>query len=55
MTVTGAAQREIETLLIRAAAFLLEFNTRKRRVGIAAGSIHDYEAGTVFYQRQYMR
>lgn len=48
-------EREIETLLIRAAAFLLEFNTRKKRIGIAAGSIHDYEAGTVFYQRQYMR
>ena len=46
-------EREIETLLIRAAAFLLEFNTRKKRVGIEAGSIHDYEAGTVFYQRQY--
>ena len=48
-------EREIETLLIRAAAFLLEFNTRKKRVGIAAGSVHDYEAGTVFYQRQYIR
>lgn len=45
-------EREIETLLIRAAAFLLEFNTRKKRVGIAAGSIHDFEVGTVFYQRQ---
>jgi len=46
-------EREIETLLIRAAAFLLEFNTRKKRVGIAAGSIHDFEVGTVFYQRQH--
>ena len=48
-------EREIETLLIRAAAFLLEFNTRKKRVGIEAGNVHDYEAGTVFYQRQYRR
>lgn len=48
-------EREIETLLIRAAAFLLEFNTRKKRVGIAAGSVQDFEVGTVFYQRQYMR
>lgn len=45
-------EREIESILIRAAGFLLEFNDRKKRVGIAPGSIKDYEAGTVFYERQ---
>lgn len=48
-------EREIETLLIKAASFLLEFNDKKKRIGIDAGSIHDYEAGTVFYQRQYKK
>lgn len=45
-------EREIETLLIRSAGFLLEFNERKKRVGIAPGNVGDYEAGTHFYQRQ---
>ena len=45
-------EREVESLLIRAAGFLLEFNDRKKRVGIAPGAIKDYEAGTVFYERQ---
>ncbi len=45
-------EREIETLLIRAASTQLHFNTRKKRVDIEAGSIKDYEAGTVFYERQ---
>jgi len=48
-------EREIETLLIRAAGFLLEFNDRKKRVGLKAGNVRDYEAGTVFYERQYKR
>ncbi|MDA0561714.1 hypothetical protein [Burkholderia pseudomallei] len=48
-------EREIETLLIRAAAFLLEFNDRKKRIGIAPGSVSDFESGTVFYERQYER
>ncbi|MHA6890821.1 hypothetical protein [Ralstonia pseudosolanacearum] len=48
-------EREIETLLIRAAAFLLEFNDRKKRIGIAPGSVNDFEAGTVFYERRYER
>jgi hypothetical protein len=46
-------EREIETLLIRAAGFLLEFNDKKKRVGIQAGNVRDYEAGTVFYERRY--
>lgn len=45
-------EREVETLLIRAAGFLLEFNTKKKRVGIAPGNVHDYESGTIFYERQ---
>lgn len=45
-------EREIETLMIRAAGFLLEFNIKKKRVGVAPGNIQDYEAGTVFYERQ---
>lgn len=48
-------EREVETLLIRAAGFLLEFNERKKRVGLEPGNIRDYEAGTVFYERQYKR
>src|SRR5690606_42073039 len=45
-------EREIETLLIRAAGDQLEFNDRKKRVGIKPGNIRDYEPGTVFYERQ---
>lgn len=48
-------EREIETLLIHTAGFLLEFNDRKKRVGIAPGSMADYEAGTRFYVRRYER
>lgn len=48
-------EREIETLLIRAAGPLLEFNTRKKRVDITPGNINDYEAGTYFYERQYKK
>jgi hypothetical protein len=45
-------EREIETLLIRAAGFLLQFNGRKKRVGIDHGNVRDFEAGTLFYERQ---
>lgn len=48
-------EREIETALIRAAGPLLEFNTRKKRVGIQPGRVRDYEAGTYFYERQYKK
>lgn len=48
-------EREIETLLIRAAGPQLEFNDRKKRVGIKPGNIRDYEAGTNFYERQTAR
>lgn len=48
-------EREVETLLIRAAGPLLEFNQRKKRVTISAGSIRDYEAGTKYFQRRRKR
>lgn len=48
-------EREVETLLVRAAGFLLEFNERKKRVGVAPGDVRDFEAGTVFYERQLKR
>ena len=48
-------EREIETLLIRAAGPQLEFNDRKKRIGIKPGNIRDYEAGTHFYERQARR
>lgn len=44
-------EREIETLLIHAAGPLREFNTKKKRTTISAGSIQDYEAGTQFFER----
>lgn len=50
-----AHEREIETLLIRAAGPLLEFNSQKKRVDIQAGNVRDFEAGTRFYERHYKR
>lgn len=46
---------EIETLLIRSAGPLLQFNTKKKRVTISAGSLLDYEAGTQFFERRYKK
>ena len=48
-------EREIETLIIRAAGPLLQFNTKKKRLSISVGSIKDYEAGTLFFERRYKR
>ena len=48
-------EREIETLLIRAAGALLQFNTKKKRLTISPGSLLDYEAGTRFFERRYTR
>jgi len=45
-------EREIETLLIRIGGAHLHFNSRKKRVDIAAGSVLDYEAGTRFVERR---
>jgi hypothetical protein len=46
---------EIETLLIRAASPLLQFNIKKKKVTISAGGFLDYEAGTQFFERRYKR
>jgi hypothetical protein len=48
-------EREIETLLIRAAGPQLHFNTKKKRVDIAPGNVRDYEAGTLYYQREHKK
>lgn len=48
-------EREIETLLIRAAGPLLYFNERMKRLSLSPGNIRDYEPGTEFYERQYKR
>lgn len=48
-------EREVETLLIRAAGPSLLLNERKKRIDIEPGNVRDYEAGTVFYERQYRR
>jgi hypothetical protein len=48
-------EREIETLLIHSAAPLLDFNEKKKRAGIQAGSVGDFEVDTRFYVRKYKR
>ena len=50
-----AHEREVETLLIRAAGDSLQFNSRKKRVGIALGSVRDFEPGPHFFERQRKR
>ena len=48
-------EREIETIMIRAAGPLLHFNKRKVRNDIQAGDVRDFEQGTLFVERQYNR
>ena len=48
-------EREIESLLIRAAGPMLQFNTKKKRLSISAGNVKDYEPGTFFFERRYNR
>jgi hypothetical protein len=48
-------EREIETIILRAAGPHLVFNKRKVRQGIAVGNISDYEAGAYFIERQKKR
>jgi hypothetical protein len=48
-------EREVETVLIRPVGPQLYFNTRKKRQDIQPGDIRDYEAGTIFFERQYKR
>ena len=45
-------EREIESLLIRAAGPQLHFNTRKRRQDIQPGDVLDFERGTIFFERR---
>jgi hypothetical protein len=51
----SAHEREVETLLIRAAGPQLNFNTRKKRIDIRPGDVRDFEPGTQFYERQKKR
>lgn len=48
-------EREIETIMIRAAGPLLDFNDRKVRIDIQAGSVRDFEAGAEYVERQYKK
>lgn len=48
-------EREIETIMIRAAGPLLDFNTKKVRNDIQPGDVRDFEAGTKYFERQYKR
>lgn len=48
-------EREIETIMIRAAGPLLDFNNRKVRTDISAGDVRDFEPGTAYIERQYRR
>lgn len=48
-------EREIETLLIHITSTLLQFNERKKKVNLEAGSVLDFEVGTKFIQRQKKR
>ena len=48
-------ERKIETIMIRAAGPILDFNSRKVRTDIQAGDVRDFDAGTHYYERQYQR
>lgn len=48
-------RREIETIMIRAAGPLLDFNDRKVRNDIQAGDLRDFEPGTQYIERQYKK
>jgi hypothetical protein len=48
-------EREIETVILRAAGPQLILNERKVRDDIEKGDVKDYEPGTEFYERQRVR
>ena len=48
-------EREIETIMIRAAGPLLDFNYQKVSLDIHAGDVRDFEAGTKYFERQYKK
>jgi hypothetical protein len=47
-----AHEREIETVILRAAGPQMTLNTRKIAEGLHPGNISDYEPGTNFFERQ---
>lgn len=47
-----AHEREIETVILRAAGSQMTLNTRKIAAGLHPGNISDYEPGTNFFERQ---
>ena len=46
-------ERELETVVLRAAGPQMILNTKKVRSSIDAGNISDYEPGTLFFSRQF--
>ncbi|HKH81974.1 MAG TPA: hypothetical protein VKA03_10320 [Methylovirgula sp.] len=48
-------EREIETIMIRSAGPLLDFNYRKVRTDIQSGDVRDFEPGTLYFERQYRK
>jgi hypothetical protein len=47
-----AHEREIETVILRAAGRQMTLNTKKIAFGLHPGNIADYEPGTNFFERQ---
>jgi len=45
-------ERELETIIIRAASFLTVLNTQKVQDSINPGNVPDYEVGTGFVERR---
>lgn len=50
-----AHEREIETVILRAAGSQMILNTNKVAFGLHPGNIADYEPGTHFFERQSLR
>jgi hypothetical protein len=50
-----AHEREIETVILRAAGPQMTLNTNKVALGLHPGNIADYEPGTHFFERQNVR
>jgi hypothetical protein len=50
-----AHEREIETVILRAAGSQMTLNTEKVAFGLHPGNIADYEPGTHFFERQSVR
>jgi hypothetical protein len=48
-------EREIETVILRAAGPQMTLNVNKVRAGIEPGNINDYEPGTNFFERQWRK